>query len=301
MILQNALRASTWSNYRRSWTEFANFCSIMRASPYLPTVDLISYFMTHLFFARGLAPATISSTLSALSYVFSRSGIPDVTQAPVIRGTMVSGIKNISQCPDVRLPFTEDILRLILAFFSNDPSYGVFDRALLKAMVTLGFYACLRPGEMTFTKRGAEDNILKLADVAFSSSGTNGPPHELVITFGHFKHAQSKKAICLRALPAKDRDICPLVRVIEFLAIRGNSPGYLFEKNGRAVHRDFFAKNLKRAVSQSGLNPARYTPHSLRIGGTTALAGRGASDAQIRAAGRWRSDAWKKYIRTYNT
>jgi hypothetical protein len=46
-----------------------------------------------------------------------------------------------------------------------------------------------------------------------------------------------------------------------------------------------------------GLDTMKYEGHSFRIGAATFSAECGFSDTQIRAMGRWRSDAFLKYIR----
>jgi hypothetical protein len=51
------------------------------------------------------------------------------------------------------------------------------------------------------------------------------------------------------------------------------------------------------AAGESARAAAKYTLHSGRIGGATALAEAGAADSVIRAAGRWKSDAYLVYIR----
>ena len=45
------------------------------------------------------------------------------------------------------------------------------------------------------------------------------------------------------------------------------------------------------------LNPSVYKGHSFRIGAASHAAERGMSDAQIRILGRWKSNAFLKYIR----
>ena len=42
-------------------------------------------------------------------------------------------------------------------------------------------------------------------------------------------------------------------------------------KNGKAVSRDFFAKQLMFLVAKKGLDPDKYNAHSLRAGRATDL------------------------------
>jgi hypothetical protein len=56
-------------------------------------------------------------------------------------------------------------------------------------------------------------------------------------------------------------------------------------------------KTLKRLCIAVGIDPARYKPHSLRIGGCTLLAEIGAPDEVVCALGRWRSEVHRLYMR----
>ena len=52
-----------------------------------------------------------------------------------------------------------------------------------------------------------------------------------------------------------------------------------------------------KTLTRAGVDCSNYNGHSLRIGAaTTALAG-GIPDATIQTLGRWKSDAYKQYIR----
>ena len=56
-------------------------------------------------------------------------------------------------------------------------------------------------------------------------------------------------------------------------------------------------KALRQLVAAAGANPIDYALHSLRIGGATQLsAGRISSDL-LQKEGRWKSDAFKAYVR----
>ena len=65
----------------------------------------------------------------------------------------------------------------------------------------------------------------------------------------------------------------------------------------RFVTRYMINACLKEAGVAMGMDVAYLSSHSLRIGGATALADADASDRDIQFAGRWRSDAFLKYIR----
>lgn len=63
------------------------------------------------------------------------------------------------------------------------------------------------------------------------------------------------------------------------------------------MSRKFFMEHLQRAISACGLPMQRYQAHNFCIGAATSAAESGASDIQIQIMGRWKSAAFKKYIR----
>ena len=67
--------------------------------------------------------------------------------------------------------------------------------------------------------------------------------------------------------------------------------------DGLPVSPSNFSQRLSAAVQLCGLAPSRYKGHSFRIGAASHAADRGWSDAQIRALGRWKSNAFQRYIR----
>jgi len=59
-----------------------------------------------------------------------------------------------------------------------------------------------------------------------------------------------------------------------------------------------FSSELHRRLAFCGLDTTRYKSHSFRIGGACHATEKGYSDAQIRALGRWKSEAFKVYLRS---
>ena len=64
--------------------------------------------------------------------------------------------------------------------------------------------------------------------------------------------------------------------------------------------RSFFTENLHRSLIWSGHTPKTYKVHSFRIGAATTASMMGVSEEHIQRMGRWRSQAFKKYINHYN-
>ena len=71
---------------------------------------------------------------------------------------------------------------------------------------------------------------------------------------------------------------------------------FLFQFEGRPLHRDVVSSLLKEAAIRLGADPRNVAPHSLRAGGATAMYHAGYSTAEIQLRGRWVSDCWMIYI-----
>ena len=82
----------------------------------------------------------------------------------------------------------------------------------------------------------------------------------------------------------------------EYLKLRGNKEGPLFLLEGKPITKSFFSAQLKQLLKITGLSE-KITPHSLRIGSATHWSQLGYSECQIMKRGRWRSNAFLKYIR----
>ena len=91
---------------------------------------------------------------------------------------------------------------------------------------------------------------------------------------------------------------CPVKLLQKYLALRPSGPGPVFvSTHGKPITRQQFLGALHSSVRFRSLDPSLYNTHSFRIGRSTDMMVQGYSDAQIRAVGRWKSDAYKRYIR----
>ena len=155
---------------------------------------------------------------------------------------------------------------------------------MYKALFTLMFYAFLRISEVS----QGEHNIL------FQHLTTT--PRKLVLRFTSFKHSNGRQ-FSLNVLPTQT-PTCPYRAMSVYLQTRGQRPGPLFcLQGGAALPTRAISKVLTDVVKVSSLPEPHITSHSFRKGAATWAAKQGFSAEQIRLMGRWRSDAFLRYIR----
>ena len=117
------------------------------------------------------------------------------------------------------------------------------------------------------------------------------------LKFISYKHSQGQP-FSLSVMEAQGQGPCPLRAMQAYLQVWADRPGPLFQYvTGHAVLRNDFNKELMWALLFYDLDPTTFKSHSFRIGATTTAARLGMSDRQIRTLGRWKSEAFKQYIR----
>ena len=122
----------------------------------------------------------------------------------------------------------------------------------------------------------------------------------LVVTFTNYKHNYNQSAFSL--ILHRQFNTCPVQSFLDYVNTRGAENGPLFiNGDGSPVLRSNFCKAFCTIFRLCGLDPSRYKGHSFRTGAATYAAEQGYSDTQIRHMGRWKSDAFKKYIRVISS
>ena len=238
-------------------------------------------FIGHLF-DNQYAASSIASMTSAISFVHKLMHAKDPTETFLIR-KMLQGTKKLRSQKDKRLPITPDILNQLVAA-TNFTNSNTFASTRFKAMCSLAFHALLRVGEMTDSPNNLNVNAIRVGR------------DNMTLQFASYKHSGSASTHTISPKPGSLS--CPLYLMSQYLKLRGNSQGPLFITNtGEAVKNRTFTEELRAALTFIRLPIARYTPHSFRIGGTSEMALQGASELQIRQAGRWDSNAYLAYIR----
>ena len=207
---------------------------------------------------------------------------------------MLKGYGKLGSRLNSRLPITLPILNRILES-SVAICHAPHDSCLFRAMCSLAFFACMRIGEFTWTTSWERGSLIQLHQLT-QLVDANQRVISLKFTFLDFKHNCNERPFSV--VFNRRTNFCPVHIILDYLSLRGSKPGPLFcLADGSPVSRAIFIDKLSKAIKYCGLDPSRYKDHSFCIGAASYAADAGMSDSQIRALGRWRSDAFHKYIR----
>ena len=291
IMMKSILATSTLTVYKRAWALFKHsmeFLSLNHISmeSFPIQVNHVLFYLGFMQY-KGFAPATLTTYVSAISYIHKILEVQDPTSSFLVQKLLASCNK-LNPRSDSRLPITFLILHRLMEAIKHT-SLSIYHMSLIRTMYIMGFFGLLRIGEMTI---GQNKRVVIYKQQVEINDGY------VKLKISHFKHNKSLKPVEL-ILPAQvDKSICPVENLRKYLILRGNHSGPLFcFKDGTPVSRQFFTNQLKINISFCGLNPHLYQSHSLRIGGASYYAELGMSDSQIRLIGRWNSDAFKRYIR----
>ena len=241
-------------------------------------------------FDRNYAWSTVNTYISAISYSHKLFGCHDPSKVFFII-QMLKGYGKLNSNFDSRLPITRPILSRLLNV-AGEIIHSRYELCLFRAMCSFAFHAFLRVGEMTLTN--SNSNILTI-DSLTKLVSTNNHVVSIKVTFLRYKHSDNQRPFTL--IVQRQPNCCPVQILLDYLTLRGSTPGPIFILRGQAVTRKYFCDLLTGAIKRCGLNPSRYKGHSFRIGAASDAAERGLSDAQIRSMGRWKSNAFLSYIR----
>ena len=193
-----------------------------------------------------------------------------------------------------RLPITFPIMIRLHTVFSKHS--GNYRDVMIWAACCLAYFGLLRVSEFTVSSPDHYDPSadLLLSDVALDNHSS---PSLIQITIKQSKGDQFKKGAQIY-LGKTTHAICPVHALVHYLARRGSTPGPLFLFSDKKwLTRGTFSTALNSALEELQMDPSKYNTHSFRIGAATSAKQAGVSDSHLKALGRWKSDAYKKYVR----
>ena len=251
------IAAATSANTLRAYdSDLAHFLAWGGVIPANPTT-VAQYLAAH---AESLTMATLSRRIVAIRRVHVLAGLPDPTKTELVRLT-IRGIRRLHGRPQHRVaPLKIEQLAEIVSRLGNT-TRDIRDRAML----LIGFAGAFRRSE--------------LCSIDYQSIERTG--QGVIVTLRRSKTDQEGRGRGV-AIPQIGGPICPVAALDGWLQASSIVHGPLFRpvsKAGRVLgtpqSASAVATIVKQRVAQIGLDPARYSGHSLRAGFATSAAAAG--------------------------
>lgn len=291
-MLDASLAKNTLISYRTGIQCFENF-RVQYGLPVVwpPPVPHITMFIAFLSL-NDKSSKTAACYIASINFRCKFSQNFDLSQNFIVK-KMLEGMKRANPSKDARLPITLEILNKVLMRLYVVCS-SPYETLLFSAAFSLAYYGFLRVGEIVFTKLGEEHKLIRVNDVKIRTLD-NCRIIDVHIPFS--KTDQAGRGADIR-IQGNNTATCPVLILHRFLLHRPNVPGPLFcHANGNSISRYQFSTVLRKALISAGIASDNFTSHSFRIGAASEASVNGLTDSKIMELGRWKSHAFKSYIR----
>lgn len=270
--------------YAEAIAKWGEWAELHHTAPNAPTPEAIAAYLAAL--ARdGKSVSSINVALSAVQRACRAHGwVIDRKHraiADTLRGIARRTAKAVDRAEALDLP---TLKRLVTPLAGNDL------RSLRdKALVLLGFFGALRRSEIV---------SLELDGRSTFTITDRGVLLKLSATKASLKTEEV-------AIPRRNDDFCPVAALERYLATSGITSGPVFRaisKSGRILDRGLDATSVRHILAQrlvaAGVEPSKFSPHSLRAGFITAAEKANVPEHLIQRTSRHRSvEVLRSYIR----
>ena len=290
--MSQAIARTTSKAYTAAFRSWADFCAQpgVKVDPFTPSEETLCFYVAWASSRpTPLSQPTVQKYLYGIRAVLLSNGVtfPAFHDMPLLERAMKGWKKeSYRRSSKPRLPVTVAILEMIKPHLDlDDPAHRT-----LWAMLTTAVYGLFRSGEISARSVNSKE-FLRLRDLLRDSAKRyrvflDTSKTDIWRLGVHVHIIANGSATCpIAALDAmlEDRDLS-----------KPDTP--LFALEGRPVTRQRLLSALKKLLAKAGLDPSKYSGHSLRKGGAQTLLEAGVPESQIQILGRWRSSAFKLYI-----
>ena len=282
---------STLSTRRSQWHVYLRFCSSYGLVPIPAQPQTIVRFLIHL--STYCKYCSIINYLSAINVLHRHFGHSVTFQDVFTIKLVTRGLRRIlGDAQEQKLPITPDILKRIHPLLSTDMDSGYW------AAILIGFNTFFRKSNLVPKSAQSYDSSKHLSHSDFFIC-----PWGLVICVRWSKTIQFKQRrllIPVVRLPP-GHPLCAVQAYEHHLHCHpapSSSPAFLKSSDGeiKPITYDALGTKLRSVLASVGLDPSKYSTHSLRRGGASYAFKCGAPVELISLQGDWSSDAVLLYI-----
>jgi len=279
-LILAARSPATLRAYRTDWAAFVAWCRVqsVTALPAQPET-VVAWIASRL--EQGRKAATLARGVAAVSCAHELAGFESFSRARLVQDALRGMRRTLGTAPTRKAPATVDLLRRMLDV-QPDTLIGRRNRALL----ALGFAGALRRSELV---------TLEVGDLVPQEGGA-------LLTLWQSKTDPDGTGQTIGILNGS------IIRALDYLSTwceaAGITSGRLFrsvdrhERTGASLSDRSVARIIKTAAEAVGLDPERFSGHSLRAGFITSSAEAGADALLIAETSRHQSlDVLRSYVR----
>ena len=307
-----ALTRSTHSSYataEKMWWKCA--CETQMEGSFPASDDDILIFAAWLI-KRGLSGPSIEVYLSGIRTSHLIRGLkPVITRTEIVK-TVIAGRTHIDQLDrraglrKTRLPVTVTMLKLLKEELRASSLPNV-DTLALWAIASLLFFGGFRPGEILCKNIGSFDPAFTFLkeDLTEKPIKVGNKSINTLQVFLKSEKTDSSERGRIIDVYSSNSSICPVkaVRKYFFFSKHTEKDMPTFRLNsGKPITTKLFNSHIKTYLGKHVDSDKRFVSgHSFRSGVATLIGQLGYSDEQLKAVGRWSSDAYLKYLKLPRT
>jgi len=274
--LRSSKASNTLRAYKADYKDFAGFC-IKHGFKSMPTeTKVLSLYLTHL--SQTSKFSTLKRRLASISVIHKLSGHYIDTKHPLITENLM-GIKRVKgSYQKAKKPLLIKELKSIVDVI--DKNKNEKRKAKNRALILVGFAGGFRRSELV---------AILYEDIDFVSEGVK-------IFIKRSKTDQSGEGLTKGIPYFSNSNYCPVIALKNWISISQIKSGKIFDMSDKNV-----ALIVKKYTAIAGLDPNKYSGHSLRSGFATSVAELGAEERSIMAmTGHKTTQMVRRYIQEAN-
>ena len=274
--LKSSKASNTLRAYKADYKDFAGFCIKNGFKPMPTEPKIITLYLTHL--SKTCKYSTLKRRLASITVIHKHSGHYIDSKHPMITENLM-GIKRIlGSYQKAKKPILVNDLKLIVDAIDKDKNEK--NRFKNKALILVGFSGGFRRSEL----------------VAIDYEDLDFVPEGVKIFVKRSKTDQSGEGMTKGIPYFSNHNYCPVSSLKKWIDTSQIKSGKIFTMSDKSV-----ALTIKKYAFLAGLDPNKYSGHSLRSGFATSTAELGAEERSIMAmTGHKTTQMVRRYIQEAN-